>query len=116
MACAHHSRSRRYLAAAAVVAVVLLLMPAGAAATAAIDEYSLGPAGGQNQAPEDVQRDPDGSTRTDPVQLGVLGENEPAQSPLAAAGAIVWPGLGLALVLTVAIALAMWERPRRDTA
>lgn len=116
MARAQHSRSRRYLAAAAAVAVALLLAPAGAAATAAVDEYSLGPVGGQNQVPADVQRDPDGNARIDPAQLGVLGESEPAQSTLAAAGAIVWPGLGLALVLTVAIALATSGRPRRDTA
>lgn len=107
MARAQHSRSHRSPAAAlAAAAIALLLMPAGAHGAAAVDEYSLGPVGGQNPAEVDVQRNPDGSTKTDPVQLGVVGENERVSSPLAAAGEIVWPGLALAVALAVGIALA----------
>ncbi len=117
MARAQHSRSRSHpTAVVAAVAIALLLMPAGAGATAATDEYSLGPVGGENPVPEDVQRDPAGSSRIDPVQLGVLGENEPAQSPLATASAIILPGLGLALILTVGVVLVTRGRPRRGPA
>ena len=95
---------------------MLLLAPAGAAASAAVDEYSLGPVGGQNPAPEDVQRNPDAGSQADPDQPGVLGESEPARSPLAAAGAIVWPGIGVALLLTAGIMLAARRTPRRGAA
>ncbi len=94
---------------------MLLLIPAAAGATAAIDEYSLGQVGGQSPAPEDVQREAGGSSRTDPVQRGVLGENE-AQSPLAAASAIILPGLGVALLLGGGLVLAARSRSRRGGA
>ena len=116
MARAQHSRSRRLATALAAATLALLAVPALAAASAAVDEYSLGPVGGQNPVPEDVQRAPDGSAQTDPDQPGVLGENEPTRSPLAAAGPIVWPGIAVALILTAGIMVATRRAPRRGTA
>lgn len=106
-----HSRLRRALSAAlCATAFALLSVPAGAAASAAVDEYSLGSVGGQNPVGVDVQRGPDGATQTDPDQPGALGENEPARSPLAMAGVFVWPGIGVALILTAGTMLATRRR------
>jgi hypothetical protein len=89
--------------------LVLLLLPASALAGAAVDEYSLGTVGGNDTGREaDVQRPPD-SSATAEQQLGVVGENVPSQSPLAAAGASAWIGLG-AIALAGAVAFA-WRRP-----
>ena len=110
MASPQHSR-RRITIAAAIVAAVVLLAPASAFAGAAVDEYSLGEAGGQLQA--DVQRDPNADVEVSD-QLGIVGENEAAESPLGAAGPVLWIGLaGLALA---GAAMFLASRPPRSAA
>lgn len=111
MARSSHSRSRSRAAAALAGVAALLLLPASALGAAAVDEYSLGPAGGENevssQAPAQLGEKP-GAV---PPQLGVVGENEPAQSPLDAAGVVVWLGLGLLLAVGL-LAAARARSPR----
>lgn len=100
--------------AALIAALTLLLSPAPAFGGAAVDEYSLGPVGGQNATKADVQRSSDIGAKATPDQLGVVGENEPARSPLAMAGAALWIGLGI--VLVAAMAAVRWGRPPRSVA
>lgn len=114
MASARHSTTPPHAIAVVLAALVLLLAPASALAVAAVDEYSLGPIGGQNAKESDVQRDPGAGSRPAPEQLGVVGENEPARSPLAAAGSGPW--IGLALVVVAGIVAAAWDRPPRSAA
>lgn len=114
MASRLHSTSRPRTIAALAAALALLLAPAAAHGAAAVDEYSLGPIGGQNATKGDVQRDSGAGAKATPDQRGVVGENEPGRSPLAAAGAGAW--IGLALLLVAAITVLSWPRPPRSAA
>lgn len=117
MARRKHLRSRVRPAAALISATVAaaLLVPASAlGGGAAVDEYSLGAAGGQNAVETDVQRDPNVDAGDVAPQLGVAGENEPSESPLQAAGGALWIAIGVAAFGGIA-ALA-WNRPPRNVA
>lgn len=105
-----HSRSRPFALAALAALLVVLLAPASALAGAAVDEYSLGTAGGGNRADVEVRATPEADGKA-AVQLGVVGENEPGQSPLAALGPPVWIGL-LVLLASGAVAVTWGRSPR----
>lgn len=111
MARSPHSRSLPPALAALAAVVALLLVPASAIATAAVDEYSLGPAGSQNPVSPATPAEQSGKPLEEPPQLGVVGENEPARSPLASAGIAVWLGLGLLLAVGL-LAAARGRLPR----
>ena len=114
MARAKHPRCPRGATAAVAVAAALLLAPSSALAAAAVDEYSLGPVGGQNPVSAET---PAGPGDDQPArQLGVVGENEPARSPLGEAGAAAWLAAGLVVALGAGIALAARGRPARGAA
>lgn len=96
---------------AVVVSTLLLFIAPGTALaeTAAVDEYSLGPIGDPSISMPDAQIETEAGEAPPVESLGIVGENAPAQSPLAAAGSSAsgWIVAILALVLAAAAGLTL---------